>query len=630
MQRAEQKAALIQRGIADYKAGKYDSADEFFRRVLISDPNSGDAHHLLGVIAMERKRREMTFEHLLRAIELNPDAPAYQNSLGVAYVRDGQFAAGIHHFWQAIAGQPDYFDAMKNLLIALQDIGQFQEVIRVSNRALKLNPESGEVIFQRARALHSLDRLDDAMEGYEKALEYLPNHVPSLTEIGFGWLDRDEPEKALPFFERSIELGPTNVRGLDGLGHVYELQGNTDKAITTWERAVELNSDAPPILTSLGVTCVQVGRIDEGRKRLERVLEISPQNAEAFLALSQSAKIQEGDPLIVKLESLITRYTIPPEARSKMHFALGKAYEDTGRFEEAFDQYKRGNQLKRQLIHHEAEQLRVQINSLMTYFTDERFKSYDSRFADDSTIPIFVVGMPRSGTTLVEQIIASHPEVHGAGELPFVERMVRRMPAGVKPKTAFPQCLDVLSPEAGKKLATEHISRLHYMAPEVQHVVDKMPKNLVHVGLIRLLWPNAKIVHCVRDYRDIAMSCFFRYFARGQPFSWDLSELGDYCRHHAKLCKHWHRVLGTKIYPSHYEELTGNQEQKTRELIEYLELPWSDSCLQFHQTDRRIKTNPLQVRKPIYQTSVAKWKKYEPWIGDFLEALGSEHDLSHL
>ena len=243
MQRADQKAALIQRGIADYKSGKFDSADELFRRVLISDPNSGDAHHLLGVIAMERKRREIAFGHLLRAVELRPDAPAYQNSLGVAYVRDGQFAAAVHHFWQAIAGQPDYFDAIKNLLIALQDIGQFQEVIRVAERALKLNPETG-----------------------------------------FVWLDRDEPEQALPYFERAVELSPTNVRGLDGLGHVYELQGDTDKAIATWERAATLNPDAPPILTSLGVTCVQVGRIDEGRQRLHRVLEIAPQNAEAFLA----------------------------------------------------------------------------------------------------------------------------------------------------------------------------------------------------------------------------------------------------------------------------------------------------------------------------------------------------------
>ena len=157
-----------------------------------------------------------------------------------------------------------------------------------------------------------------------------------MTEVGFGWLDRDEPAQALSCFQRSVELAPTNVRGLDGLGHVYELQGDTDKAIATWERAVELNPDAPPILTSLGVTCVQVGRIDEGRIRLERALEVSPQNAEAFLALSQSAKITVDDPIIVKLESLITRDTIPPESRSKMHFALGKSYEDTGRHEDAF------------------------------------------------------------------------------------------------------------------------------------------------------------------------------------------------------------------------------------------------------------------------------------------------------
>jgi len=313
-----------------------------------------------------------------------------------------------------------------------------------------------------------------------------------------------------------------------------------------------------------------------------------------------------------------------------MHFALGKSYEDTGRHEDAFHQYKLGNQLKRQLLHHEPDQLRVEINSLIEYFTKDRFEAFGNRFADESRTPIFVVGVPRSGTTLVEQIIASHPDVHGAGELPFVERMFRRMPARVKPRTAFPHCLDLLPTDAGKKLATEHIARLREMASDAKHVVDKMPKNLVHVGLIKLLWPNAKIVHCVRDYRDIAMSCYFRYFAERQPFSWELSELGDYCRHHAELCKHRHKVLGTKIYASRYEELTSNQEQKTRELIDYLELPWSDRCLQFHETDRRIKTNPLQVRKPIYQTSVAKWKCYERWIDEFLQALGNEHDLSHL
>jgi len=272
-------------------------------------------------------------------------------------------------------------------------------------------------------------------------------------------------------------------------------------------------------------------------------------------------------------------------------------------------------------MHHDAGQATQQFNLLISFFSRERLKSLAGRFAVSSDRPIFVLGLPRSGTTLVEQIIASHPSVFGAGELPYLERMVQRLPTKMSQKVTFPWCIEQLPAEMGSALAQEYVERLHTLSPDHPRVIDKMPKNACYIGLIRLLWPEARIVFCSRGLMDVAVSCYTRYFAKGQPFSWDLSELGLYCRDHERMARHWLDVARPAIFDVCYEELTSNQEAVTRQLIDFLGLPWDDACLSFHDTTRRIKTNPLGVRQPIYRSSVARWKRFEPWLGPLRDVL---------
>lgn len=621
MRESEHQGQLLQRGVSACQQGRFDEAEELFRRVLIQNNGNHDAHHLLGVIAMEQKRRDIALEHLRRAVQLCPDGETFHNSLGVFYMRDRRIAQGVHHFWQALAIDPNYLDGLKNLIVALRDVGDFDEVLRLADRALTLDPECVDARFNRSRALQLLERLDEAADGFRQALELDPDHVPSLTELGCVCRDQEELDAAEELLTRAIDLEPRCVRALDGLGHVYGQRGEDERAVETWQLALEVEPRAPAVLTSLGITLVQVGRADDGRSFLQRAIEAVPRHAEAHLALAQAGKVQADDPEIVRLESLVDADSIPDEDRAKLHFSLGKCYEDTGRYEQAFEQYRSGNELKRNLIDFDAGRVRTHVSSLIEYFSAERICEFAERVGSPSELPVFVVGMPRSGTTLVEQILASHPDVHGAGELPHVEQLVTRMPAMASPRAAWPHCLDRIDDEELQRLASEHVDRLRELNPHAQRVVDKMPKNAFHLGLIRMLFPQARIVHCRRDPLDICMSCYTRYFAKGQPFSWHLTELGEYYREYDRLSRYWNDVVPGPMLELAYEDVTSNQEDTTRRLIDFLGLPWDNACLDFHQSSRRVRTNPVQVRQPIYRSSVARWKRFEPWIAELQAGL---------
>ena len=619
-------AGLLERGLALYRAGQISDAEDSFRRILIDDGNNPDAHHLLGVAAMDTKRRDIAGDHLRKAVRLRPDSAQFHNSLGVFRMRDGSLAQGIHHFWQSLALQPDNLDALKNLIVALRDIGDFDEVIRLCERAIELDGELVDLPFHRARALQALDRLKEASTAYREILERVPAHAPSLTELGYICLERDEIDEAAQCLEQAVDSNPADLRALNGLGHVFDRRGDIERSVGTWERALELEPRAPAVLTSLGITLIQIGQNAEGRACLERAIEAAPRHAEAHLAFVQSARVADGDPEIVRLQSIIDSDGIPDEDRVKLLFSLGKALEDTGRPDDAFLQYASANRLKRSLIDFSIERSRSYVNSLIAFFTSEFLHGPAAAHGVRSELPVFVVGMPRSGTTLVEQILASHPQVHGAGELPHVEQIITRLPLLTSPRVAWPACLSRLEQEDISAVAASHLDKLRAMAPEAARVVDKMPRNSFNLGLLAVLFPQARFIHCRRDPRDVCLSCFTRYFSKGQPFSWDLVELGQYYREYERLSRHWQHVLGDRILDVRYEELTADTESGTRRLLDFIGMQWHDRCLEFHRTDRRITTNPVQVRQPVYRSSVARWRRFESHLGPLIDALGEVLD----
>ena len=237
---------------------------------------------------------------------------------------------------------------------------------------------------------------------------------------------------------------------------------------------------------------------------------------------------------------------------------------------------------------------------------------------------MFVVGMPRSGTTLVEQILSSHPSIHGAGELPDLRRIMFAMPKAAQTATSFPYCMASLDGTVGRDTAGQYLDKLISFAPDALRITDKMPWNVFVLGMIALFYPKARVIHCRRDPMDTCVSCYTQCFAANQPFSWDLADLGDYYRQYDRLTEHWRRVLPVQVFEVQYERLVEAPQEVVRELIDFSGLPWDDACLEFHRSKRPTRTNPTQVRQPIYKTSIDRWRCYESHLEPLRRALAGD------
>jgi Sulfotransferase family len=305
--------------------------------------------------------------------------------------------------------------------------------------------------------------------------------------------------------------------------------------------------------------------------------------------------------------------SLPAREQIELRFALAKAYDDTGRPDDAFRQLLAGNALKRRQIAYDEAATLTEIDRIQAIFTPKLMQSLQGE-GDPSSVPIFIVGMPRSGTTLIEQILASHPHVFGAGELPNLSLSV----ADLRPAMgcAFPDAMERMSGDDLRQLGSRYVSDIVRLAPNAAHITNKMPANFLFAGLIHLTLPNARIIHAVRDPLDTCVSCFSKLFASGQPQTYDLEELGRYYWRYQALMKHWHRVLPPgRILDVRYEDVVADLEGQARRIVSHCGLEWDPNCLAFHETTRPVRTaSATQVRRPLYRSAVGRAQSYEPFL----------------
>jgi len=581
---------MLQLAAEHLRAGRLDQAEKLCRRALEVGGENPDAYHFLGLCCLHTGRLEDSLAHLRRAIQMRPGKAEYHNTLGGVYSQSRQYAQGVHHFWQAIALEPDYVAALSNLARTLRTIGYTDEAQRIDRRRIAIDPRSEKdsgAVFQSGRGAQENGELAKAVACYRRAIELSPGYFPAHQYLGQALWQDGRIHEAIEAVEQSLSVKP---------GHTETLK-------------------------NLAVLYLQISQSEESAEASRRAVEMAPDYAQGYLTLAHSKRFSADDPDLAVIEAGAKREGIKDGGRILLDFALGKAYEDAGEYQKAFDHFRRGNALQRPSVPYSREATVAETDALIDFFTADRLAELGGRFADASDLPVFIVGMPRSATTLVEQILASHRQVYGGGELDHL-RLVKERSASLSPGgLPFPQCLGVLAPAAGRKLAADHVDTLARMGGGASRVSDKMPINYLHVGLIRLFWPNAKIVHCMRDPMDTCLSCYTRYFVAAQPFSWDLADVGQYYRQYERLMSHWREVLPGEMFEVSYEHLVENTEQVTRELIAFCGLPWDDACLEFHQSKRPIRTNPLSARRPIYSSSVGRWRRYEEYLQPLREAL---------
>ena len=560
---------------------------------------------------------EKIYQHILQK---NPNQPEVLHQLGLLYYQVGKYDFGVTFIKKAIAqnhSEPLYYN---NLGIVLRDKGELDAAIRCYQEAMRLNPDYAAPYLNLGVALQDQNKLDQAIKYFKKALEINPDYAEAYSNISVVLRSQGSFEDAIKYCQKALRLKPGCPDTHHNMGLALGDDGKLDEAIEHFKKALENKPDCAEILESMGVVLALKGKLNEGIKHLEDSLQLNQDCAIAYYHLSVYKKWTDQDiDKIIGMENLLKKNNISREDRIKLSFALGKVYDDLKIYDKAFSYYKSANELKN--VEFDIETHTKGITRLIQTFSKDFFKKI-KKYGSNSELPIFIVGMPRSGTTLVEQIISSHPQVVGAGELEDFSILANNLQKITGLSTQYPECVFSIGEDHALYLADIYLKRLRELGGDVFRVTDKMPNNFMHLGLISLLFPKARIIHCQRNSLDICLSCYFQDFRGFKPFIYNLTTLGLYYRQYERLMKHWHNVLQLQIMNVNYEELVENQEDISRKIIDFCGLEWNDKCLSFHKNKRSVQTvSTWQVRQPMYTTSKGRWKNYDKFLEPLRKAL---------
>lgn len=578
------------------------------------------AKHYDEARALQQQGRVADAERAYRkAIKAFPAFPEALTNLGQLLIDRGQYREAAVHLRKAnqtLSGHPLI---MYNLAHALQLTGDLQKAVTWYRRTAEKNPDFIGTHINLGNTLRSLAQYPEAISAYRKAIELDPGNADIYNNIGGVLLDADhfnELDECIAMFRKAVELNPKLDEAYNGLGNALSRSGDSEAAIEAFRQAVRINPQHQDAWHGLANALSDFGEIDESVEAYRKTVSVSPQHAYVYRSLAKNRKFTEFDDDMAAMTSIHEDSSTSDETRMHLAFGLGKAWEDLKDYDRAINYLLEANRLKRASLDYSSAQTRDTFEAIKACFSADYAEHHRTVGCEDPS-PLFVLGMPRSGTSLAEQILASHPDVYGAGELIDIPFLINQAAAGSS-NPLYPAFINELSDERLLELGRLYIERLRRYNRESRYITDKSPPNFQHIGFIKTLLPRAKIVYCRRDPMDNCLSLFKNFFASELNYSYDLVELGEYYQLHNDLMAHWKKVYPDGFYELDYETLVADQEPQTRALLDYCELPWNDACLEFHTTRRKVRTaSNAQVRQPIYSDSVKLWQRY----GDKLSPL---------
>ena len=636
---------------------RHDEAVAQFQTVIALKPDSAFVRANFGGALAALGRHAEAVEVYQKAIELDPRFAEACNNLGKSLAALDRHEEAVAHYRQAVALKPDDAEAYGNLGAALNKLKRHDEAIAPFERALELNPGLAEAHADIGNALAALERHDEAIGRYLRALELRPNFAEVHNNLANALLARERHDLAITHFKAALAIDPsaydTRVR-LAGalslidrhdeavaeyraalalrpdsaeahwqLGRGLEVADRTAEAIVCLRQAVAINPEFAWAHNTLGTSLITSGRLAEGRRSIEKALELMPAEAEFHRNLVMSGRVTPGDARLQAMEQLGRDASLGEGQRMALQYALGKAYADLGRREDAIGELIEANAIKHAKIKYDEKTTLAQLDRIKQVFTRELMRRKAGHGAA-SDAPVFIVGMPRSGSTLIEQILASHPDVFGAGELGNFSETVTRF---CRPALSvnFADVMADLPAEQLRELGARYLDSVRVLAPDARRITDKSLLNYRMAGLIHWVLPQARIIHARRDPLDNCLSCFEREFARkNQPFTYDLAELGRYYRAYAALMAHWRDVLPDGVMLEvQYEELVADFEPQAGRILSHCGLDWDERCRAFHKTERPVYTASVaQVREPLYRSSVGRWQGVAHLLKPLLDELG--------
>ena len=449
-----------------------------------------------------------------------------------------------------------------------------------------------------------------------------PDQLALWISLGFALRGWDRLEDANATCEEARKHHPHSLELMaQSADFAYEMR-DLERAKTLYQQLLGQNPNNPLLLTDLAQVPASLGEEGEAMKLFRDLTKRFPLLTQSWLNISRAKRfVNPDDPDLRQMRSVIKRSQLPADQLSNLHFALGKAYDDLADYEHAFSHYREGNALHRRQIHFDPNEVSGHFDRLIHVFSAEKISALTAS-GNPSNRPVFVLGMPRSGTTLLEQVLCAHPEVETAGELRDLSRLAREF--SLAQTDPWPECLSAMRSENISGMAEEYLRALQVRASAGVRVIDKMPQNFIHTGLAAILFPNAVLIHCVRDPLDTCLSIFFQIFPRGIEFAYDLRELGRYYQAYQRLMAHWHEVLGQRLIRVSYENLVTQPEVELQGLLGKMNLPWSDAVLAHQERVSRVDTLSLyQVRQPLNTGSKERWRNYENHLDELRQALAA-------
>jgi len=650
--------ALIHLGALRLGQGQADEAEALLRRAATVSPGSAEALGNLAAALQALGRHEEAATQYEGALALRPGMLDARFGLAACLQASGRAEAAITCYETILAAEPGHPEANYGLATLLAQLGRVDAAVAKYRAALAADPDFAEASFGLGKLLARGDTLEEAISCFRQALDVDPDYIEARVALGTALAQLDRDDEAMAAFHAALATDPDCADAHNGIGilldrkqryaeaieeyrsvlarnpeQVNAMAGmanalkNTDRHAEALEMARRVVAQRPnfaPAATLLGSILAEIGSMDEAREQFRRAVKLVPDRPESLYHLALLAKVRRDDGTIDALEAAFQHAgSLPPGEQCLLHFALAKAYDDVGERGRGFDHLLQGNAIKRARIGYEEAVTLGAMDRIARVFTAE-FMASRKGLGDPSVVPVFIVGMPRSGTTLVEQTLASHNAVFGAGERTELLQAIGRMSAERLGAAAYPEAAWTMSGGQLRQIGAEYVAALRTLARGAARITDKMPGNFLFVGLIRLILPNARIIHVQRDPVDTCLSCFSKLFTGEQPFSYDLAELGRHHRAYQRLMAHWRAVLPADVLLEvEYEALVEDFESQARRLVAHCGLEWDPACLEFYKTSRPVHTASMtQVRQPIYRSSVGRWRPDAGLLRPLLEALG--------
>ena len=631
-------------------------AEELCRDYLSQNPGCTEHLRLLSHALMKQKRFTEAEEKLRFAISLSPDYPQLYEDLGSAFAMQSRYEEAIPELEKAIRLQPALPLAHKKLGQALAAVGRGKEADEEFQVYIDGDPNREAII--KAADLLNEDKTEEAIDILQAILKSTPDHVNAMRYLALAyrrgekklqdaeallksatrlapdfipaWFDlgsllslRDKRMEAIAAYQKVVQLDPDNAAAWGGLGSAYAVAMYPDKSAEAYAKSIALKPNVPNVLMGQAHVLKTLGDQAEALKSYRAAIKIKPEFGEVYWSMANLKIFQFEEEEVSSMLQQLESDNLTESEEIHFRFALGKAFEDKKDYEQAWHYYHTGNQQQRMTVEHHPLKMETRHSQLKQIFNKE-FLQERADVGYDVSDPILIVGLPRSGSTLIEQILASHTLVEGTSELPVLGKLSESIGQYRTDGIKYPEAAKDLRNKDWRAYGQQYIEETQrHRVTDKPFFTDKLPNNFPQVGLLSLILPNAKVINARRHPFDSCLGSYKQLFSKGQNFTYDMLDLAHYYQLYDAMMKHWHEVLPGKVLDVHYEETVDDLENQVRCILDFCDLPFEQSCVDFHQTERAVKTaSSEQVRQPIYTGALGTWRRYEKHLDLWQEQLG--------